>query len=207
MAKNAAYKVSLKRRREGKTNYYKRYVQVLSGKLRLVVRYSNKYVWVQIVKPTVLGDVVIAAAHSKELYKLFDWRGGGKNTSASYLTGLLAAVRARYMNVNECALDIGLKTPSKGSKVFAVAKAFRDVGIAVNVDEEMIPDNSRIRGEVLAKYAEELFNRDPEQFKRLFSDYLGRGLDPRDLPNHFNNILEKIISYARKLGVEVRVGE
>ncbi len=207
MGEGPSYKVPLKRRREGKTNYYRRYIYVLSGKPRLVVRYSNKYVLVQIAKATILGDIIIAAAHSRELYKLFDWRAGGKNTPASYLTGLLAAIRAKYMGIEECALDIGLKRPVKGSKIFAVAKAFADVGIRINIDEEIIPGEERISGEVIAKYAEKLYNEDIEKYKRLFSDYLKRGLDPRDLPKHFRETLDKIIKYGEKLGVEVEASE
>jgi len=205
MARDASYKVPRRRRREGKTNYYKRYIYVLSKKPRLVVRYSNKYVDVKIVKPTILGDIVIAAAHSRELYKYFGWRGGGKNTSASYLTGLLAAVRAKYMGVKEAALDIGLKRPTKGSKVFSVAKAFRDVGINVNVDEEMIPSEERISGKIVSEYANMLSRNNEEMFKRLFSRYLRDGLDPRDLEKHFREVLNKIVLYASKLGVEVKI--
>ncbi|MGC9148646.1 MAG: 50S ribosomal protein L18 [Sulfolobales archaeon] len=207
MGEGPSYKVPLKRRREGKTNYYKRYIYVLSGKPRLIVRYSNKYVQVQVAKATILGDIIVAAAHSRELYKLFDWRAGGKNTSASYLTGLLAALRAKYMGIEICALDIGLKSPVKGSKIFAVAKAFRDAGIEVNVDEEFIPGEERISGKIIAEYAEKLYNEDTEKYKRLFSDYLKRGLDPRELPRHFEETLDKIIKYGEKLGVKVKISE
>lgn len=69
MAKGPNYKVKFRRRREGKTNYYKRYVYVLSGKIRLVVRITNKYVIAQVVKIAPKGDVVIVAAHSIELVK------------------------------------------------------------------------------------------------------------------------------------------
>ncbi|MEL9929795.1 MAG: 50S ribosomal protein L18 [Sulfolobales archaeon] len=207
MARDASYKVPRRRRREGKTNYYRRYRFVSSGRYIAVVRFSNKYVSVQIVKPTILGDVVVAAAHSRELYKYFGWKAGGKNTSASYLTGFLAAVRARFMGVNDCVLDIGLKRPTKGSKVFAVARAFRDAGLKIPVDEDMIPSEERIKGLVLASYASKLYSEDVERFNRLFSEYLRRGLDPRQLPDHFNDVFNKIVSYSEKLGVEVRVGE
>ncbi|MEZ0290453.1 MAG: 50S ribosomal protein L18 [Sulfolobales archaeon] len=207
MARDASYKVPRRRRREGKTDYYRRYTLVSSGRYVAVVRFSNKYVSVQVVKPTILGDVVIAGAHSRELYKYFDWRGGGKSTPAAYLTGLLAAIRARYMSVSECALDIGLKRPVKGSKVFAVAKAFNDVGVKIPVDEEMIPSEDRINGSVIASYAGRLSSENPDRFKTLFSDYLKRDLDPRELPNHFREVLNKIISYGEKLGVKVSLNE
>ncbi|MEM4452579.1 MAG: 50S ribosomal protein L18, partial [Thermosphaera sp.] len=38
MARGARYKVPRRRRREGKTNYYKRYVMILSKRPRFVVR-------------------------------------------------------------------------------------------------------------------------------------------------------------------------
>ncbi|MEM0126170.1 MAG: 50S ribosomal protein L18, partial [Thermofilum sp.] len=42
MARGSHYRVALKRRREGKTNYYKRRKLILSKKPRLVVRVLSK---------------------------------------------------------------------------------------------------------------------------------------------------------------------
>lgn len=44
MAHGPNYKVKFGRRREGKTNYYKRYIYVLSNATRLVARLTNKNV-------------------------------------------------------------------------------------------------------------------------------------------------------------------
>ncbi|HID04226.1 MAG TPA: 50S ribosomal protein L18, partial [Aigarchaeota archaeon] len=122
MAHGPRYKVPRRRRREGKTNYYKRYIMVLSGKPRLVVRKTNKYIWVQIIIAKPQGDVTVAAAHSRELVKRYGWLGGTKNTSAAYLTGMLAALRALKAGINYAVLDIGLHRPVRGARVFAALK-------------------------------------------------------------------------------------
>ncbi len=44
MARTSRYKVKFRRRREGKTNYYKRREMIKSGLPRLVVRRTNRYV-------------------------------------------------------------------------------------------------------------------------------------------------------------------
>ena len=99
MAHGPNYKVKFKRRRLGKTNYYKRYVYVISKKIRFVVRITNKYVIAQIIKIDPRGDIVIAAAHSIELVKKFGWKGDTNNTPAAYLTGYLAGLRAIKKNI------------------------------------------------------------------------------------------------------------
>lgn len=207
MAKGPTYRVARKRRRRGKTNYYKRYVYVLSRAARLVVRKSNRYLTLQIVRPTPLGDVTLASVHTSELAKRFGWMGGLKNTPAAYLAGLLLGVKARLSGVEEAVLDVGLHSPSKGSKVFAAAKGAIDVGLKIPVDEEKIPGWERINGSTIAEYAGKLYDENPEKFKRQFSEILSRGLDPRDLVKHFNEVLSKISTLARNLGAEVKLGE
>lgn len=66
--------VKYRRRRQGKTDYRARLRLVRQDKnkynthkYRLVVRFSNKNVTCQIVYSTIQGDVVMAAAYSKEL--------------------------------------------------------------------------------------------------------------------------------------------
>jgi large subunit ribosomal protein L18 len=49
MGHGPRYRVPWRRRREGKTNYYKRLKLIRSGKPRLVVRRTNKYIIAQIV--------------------------------------------------------------------------------------------------------------------------------------------------------------
>ena len=57
MARGPKYKVPRKRRREGKTNYYKRYRMIKSGqKVRAVVRKTNRYIIVQIIEQRITRD-------------------------------------------------------------------------------------------------------------------------------------------------------
>jgi large subunit ribosomal protein L18 len=207
MAKGPMYKVPKRRRREGKTNYYRRYIYVLSRATRLVVRKSNRYITLQIIRPTPIGDITLASVHTSELIKRLGWKGGSKNISAAYLAGLLLGIKARLMGVEKAVLDIGLHTPSKGAKVFAAVKGAIDAGLKVPVDEDMIPSWDRIRGADIARYAEELFSKDPERFKRQFLEILSRGLDPRRAVEHFEEVFSKIVELGRKLGVEVKAGE
>ncbi|MEM4369715.1 MAG: 50S ribosomal protein L18, partial [Desulfurococcaceae archaeon] len=146
MARGPKYKVPRRRRREGKTNYYKRYVMVMSGHPRFVVRKTNKYIWVQIIVAKPEGDHTIAAAHSRELVTKFSWKGGTSSTPAAYLTGLLAALRALQKGIEYAVPDIGLHRAIKGSIVFAAIKAANDAGLKVPVSEEVLPSEDRIRG-------------------------------------------------------------
>jgi len=192
VARGPTYRVPWRRRREGKTNYYKRVKLLKSGKPRLVVRKTLNYIWVQVIEARIEGDRVIAAAHSRELYKLYGWKGGGKNTCAAYLTGLLAGYRALLKGVREAVLDIGLARPSKGCRAFAALKGALDAGLKVPHSPEILPSEDRIKCEHIASWARELLETNPEFYKRQFSRYLARGLRPEELPAHFEEVLKKI---------------
>ncbi len=193
MARGPKYKVPKRRRREGKTNYYKRYKMILSGHPRFVVRKTNKYVIVQIVEARPEGDRVIAAAHSRELVKKYGWLAGTNNLPAAYLTGVLASARALKAGVKYAVPDIGLHEPKPGAKVFAAIKAANDVGLKVPVSNEVLPGEERIRGEHIASWAKMLQEASPELYNRLFSQYVSRGFDPVQLPTHFEEVLNKIL--------------
>ncbi len=186
------YKVPRRRRREGKTNYRKRYKMVLSGKTRLVVRKTLKYIDVKIIDFAPQGDIVRAAAHSAELVKKFGWRASTSSTPAAYLTGFLAGLRAKAKGIEEVIVDIGLHRPVRGARVFAAVKGALDAGLKIPVSEEVLPTEDRIRGEHIAEWAKTLAETDPEKFQRQFSRLLAQGFDPRDYPSHFEEVLEKI---------------
>ncbi|WP_048191953.1 50S ribosomal protein L18 [Pyrolobus fumarii] len=206
MARGPRYKVPRRRRREGKTNYYKRYVMILSGHPRFVVRKTNKYIWVMVVKAKPEGDITVAAAHSRELVKKYGWKGGTKNVPAAYLTGLLAALRALKAGIRYAAPDIGLHRPTRGAKVFAAIKAANDVGLEVPMSPEVAPSEERIRGEHIAKYAEMLETSNPELFERRFSMYLKAGLNPKDLPKHFEEVKTRILEDYKDVLAAVKAG-
>jgi len=101
--KNKAYfkrfQVRFRRRREGRTDYRQRHKLITqdknkyqSPKYRLVVRFSNKFVLVQVIYAEIIGDKVLCAAHSKELSK-YGLEVGLKNYAGAYATGLLCARR------------------------------------------------------------------------------------------------------------------
>jgi len=193
MAQGPKYKVPRKRRLAGKTNYYVRYKLIRNKPIILVIRKTNKYILAQFAYPTPKGDYTLVAAHSKELAKLFGWKAGTKNTPSAYLVGLLAGLRAKKLGIKYAVPYIGLHRPVKGSKIFAVIKGVIDAGVEVPVSEEMFPDDSRIRGLVIAEYAKMLSEKDPEKFKKQFSAMLAMQFDPRNLVEHFEEVRNLIL--------------
>ena len=189
MARNARYRVALRRRREGKTDYQARKALVLSGKPRLVSRNSLKNASVQIVVAKPIGDVVLAAAHSRELKK-YGWKAPTGNTPAAYLTGFLCGLKAKAKGVNEAILDIGLVAPTKGSKLFAVLSGVVDAGVPVPHDEAKIV-KEMLKGEQIAKYGQSL-GAGSEVYSAKFSKYLAAKVSPEKLPEHFAKVKAEI---------------
>ena len=194
MARSGRYRVPLKRRLKGITNYYKRAKLILSGKPRLVVRKTARHITVQVVEAKPGGDRTLAAAYSKELETSFGWKGGCKNTPAAYLVGLLVGLRAKKAGIEEAILDIGLHVPSKGAKVFAAAMGAVDAGLKIPIGETILPEEDRIKGEHIANYAKLLKEKSPETYEKRFSKYLEKGLAPEKLPEHFEEVKQKILA-------------
>ncbi|RJS91127.1 50S ribosomal protein L18 [Candidatus Bathyarchaeota archaeon] len=197
MAKGPSYNVPYRRRREGKTNYRRRKKLILSGLPRLVARKTNKHIIAQIIEARVEGDRVIASAHSSELRKKYGWLGSLKNLPAAYLTGLLCGFKALNKGVKKAILDIGLHSPSKGARVFAVLKGCVDAGVEIPHSEEILPDENRIKGQHISDYAS-MLSSTPEIYSKRFSDYLSRGLPPEEIVKHFSTVLENIKSEFEK---------
>jgi large subunit ribosomal protein L18 len=146
MKQGPRYYIKPRRRREGKTDYRKRLKLLKSRKTRIVVRNSLKNIYVQFVEYDEVGDKILASAVSKELVNNYQWNFPTSTTPAAYLTGILAAKRAKDNGVIEGVLDIGLKTPVKGSKVFAALKGILDAGIECPHSDEKLPSEDRILG-------------------------------------------------------------
>ena len=87
------YAKILRRIREQKTNYSRRKNMLMGHRDFLTVQISNENTQVQIHKPELAGDKVIASAHSRFLIKK-GWKGSRKNIPASYLTGYFAGKKA-----------------------------------------------------------------------------------------------------------------
>jgi len=198
MAKDSRYCVQLRRRKEGKTDYNARKALVISGKPRLVVRNTLKNVIAQIIVAKPHGDEVLVSAHSRELKK-YEWKAHAGNLSSAYLTGLLCGLKAKAQGVKEVILDIGLHSPSKGARVFAMLKGVLDAGVHVPHSEEKLPDEKRIEGEHIAHYAESLASNH-EEYQSKFSKYLEQKLPPEDLPKHFATVKTEILAAFKSGG-------
>jgi large subunit ribosomal protein L5e len=169
------YQTKYKRRREGKTDYYARKRLITQAKnkynapkYRLVVRFTNKDIVMQIVSSEISGDKVLVAAYAHEL-KAYGISHGLTNWSAAYATGLLIARRVLtklgldkdFVGVEEADgeftlteaaetddgerrpfkafLDVGLARTSTGARVFGALKGASDGGIFVPHSEKRFP--------------------------------------------------------------------
>jgi large subunit ribosomal protein L18 len=197
MARGSTYRVPLRRRREGKTDYQARKALVLSGKPRLVPRSTIKNVAVQIIIAKPHGDEVLAAAHSRELKK-YGWKAPTGNVPAAYLTGLLCGLKAKAKGVTEAILDIGLVAPTRGSKIFAALGGVLDAGFDVPHDEEKIVQE-RSEGKHIAEYGKSII-ADPEFYSAKFSEYLEQKIAPEKLPEHFAKVKADITDSFKKKG-------
>ncbi|MCK4266732.1 MAG: 50S ribosomal protein L18 [Thermoplasmata archaeon] len=162
MAKGPRFHVQFRRRRKGKTDYRQRKNLLMSGLPRAIVRCSSNNTFVQFADFKPEGDVIIASASTKELQKM-GWKHHTGNTPAAYLAGYLAAKRAKLGKVDKAVLDLGLRTPTKGSKVFAALKGMLDAGMDIPHSEEVLPPEERIQGahidEKVQKSFETIVNR------------------------------------------------
>jgi large subunit ribosomal protein L18 len=158
----------------------------------LVVRPSNKHITAQIVRAHPLGDQIIASAHSSEL-KEFGWKAPCGNLPAAYLTGLLAARRAKTGGVTAAILDIGLHARDSGSRIFAVAKGAIDGGLNLPHDDSTLPPKERVQGDHVGSYAKKV-SSDPDRYKRAFSGYLRQKIKPEDLADQFRQVEAKLKS-------------
>lgn len=190
MAKGSRYKVPFRRRRECLTNYRNRLKLILSGKPRVVIRKTNKYVIAQISNAKINGDETIVSAHTSELRK-FGWKHSFKNTPACYLLGLIIGYRAKEAGIDEAILDIGLQRPTRGAKVFAVVKGAIDAGLKIPVSEEIFPDENRICGDHIKKYMEKVLAEASEGNKQ-FSQYIKNKVEPNKIVEDFKKVKRKI---------------
>ena len=186
------YRVSMRRRREGKTNYHARLKLVLSGKLRLVVRASNNSLVVQVIDASLKGDKILVSAHSSQLDK-FGWKYNPGNVPSAYLVGYLCCMRAKTKRVKECILDVGILVHKH--RVFAAFKGFMDAGIEVPHGDSVFKNldlDSRINGTHIKNYAELIKKKSKKKYEKEFSAYLKNGVDPIKITENFDKIKDSI---------------
>jgi len=159
------YQVKKRRRYQGKTDYKQRRNMVKqaknkynSPKYRLIVRFTNRRVIVQVAYATIIGDRTVCQALSTELPK-YGISCGLTNYAAAYATGLLCGRRLlkkygmdeEFKGVEECnaeeyhiedehegdrrpfkvLLDVGLMRTSVGARCFGAMKGAADAGLHV----------------------------------------------------------------------------
>ncbi len=163
----STFKTKFRRRQEGKTDYKKRLALVKSKKIRIVVRKTDTRIIAQAVKFNPKGDETVATADSKELtkYKFY----GTNNTPSAYLVGFLLG---KKLGKQKCVLDIGRRSPSHGSVVFAALKGAVEAGLDIPHNAEALPSDERVNGKVLDDYAKKL----GDKAKVVFSNYIKEGI-------------------------------
>jgi large subunit ribosomal protein L18 len=141
-----AYSKILRRLREEKTNYKKRGTMLMGKRDFITVNITNENTQVQILKPGMTGDKVIASAHSRYLLEK-GWKGSRKSIPAAYLTGYLAGKKALSQGAKDAILYTGTRRYTQ--RVAAALKGLVDSGLQVPADSETFPPNERINGEHL----------------------------------------------------------
>jgi len=102
------YSQILRRLREEKTNYRKRKHLLMGRRDFITVQISNENTLVQIHKPEMEGDKVLAFAHSRSLLNK-GWKGSRKSIPAAYLTGYLAGKKALVKGAKNAVLYSGTR--------------------------------------------------------------------------------------------------
>ena len=184
------FTVPFRRKRQGRTYYRKRLKILMSNKFRFVVRMALKNFQASIIEYSAKGDKVLFTIDSKALIKL-GWKGDNGNIPSAYLIGALAGKKALERGVKDAVLDLGFNNSTKGSRLYAALAGAVDAGLNIPFNPEILPSKDRISGEHIAKYAQQLESNE-SMYKRQFSNYIKKGLNPVDIVKHFNEIKVKI---------------
>ncbi|KJE49456.1 MULTISPECIES: 50S ribosomal protein L18 [Acidiplasma] len=134
----------LKRRKEGITDYYKRYKLLKAGATRAVVRPSNKGFTIQFTDYSPDGDRILLTVTDKTLKKIYNLKGN--NIQMYYLGGYLAGKMAKQKDISEAVLDTGRYKFMHGGRFAAALKGMIDAGIDIPADESVFPSEERLNG-------------------------------------------------------------
>ena len=120
---------------------------MLMGKRDFItVNITNENTQVQILKPGMAGDKVVASAHSRYLLEK-GWKGSRKSVPAAYLTGYLAGKKALGQGAKDAILYTGTRRYTQ--RMAAALKGVIDAGVQVPANEETFPPKERLNGEHL----------------------------------------------------------
>ena len=180
MAKGPIYRVPLRRRREGKTNYYKRREMLKSNSLRVIIRKSTKHMRVQFVEALPNGDTTLISASSIQLSE-FNWTVTGGNIPAAYLTGYLAGKKAKKSGITNAILDLGSQRSTKGGRIYAALKGVVDSGIDLPVNESIFPSESVLQGSHIKTISDHIKKEDAKAHKKIYAKYQKAKVTPDKL--------------------------
>jgi large subunit ribosomal protein L18 len=143
-------KVQKRRRRESKTDYLKRLNLLKSGKPRVAMRKTNKYIIAQYIVSKEARDSIKIGLSSKKLLKL-GWpkesAGGLKSISAAYLTGYLIGREIIKQKLDTPIVDLGMQRVLYKTRIYGFIKGLIDSGVKIKCKEEAFPPENRISGE------------------------------------------------------------
>ena len=130
-----------RRRRERKTDYKARFALLKSGKPRLVVRKTNKYLIAQVVETNLAQDRVVYGVTSKQLLSQ-GWSelksGSLKSLKAAYQTGYLLGQKMKG-KVDELILDTGMHRNIHKSRIYALLSGAVDAGLNIPHNKDVLP--------------------------------------------------------------------
>lgn len=128
-----------------------------SGKPRIIIRKSNKYIIIQYVESKIAQDSVKKAISSNELLE-YGWPkekiGSLKSIPAAYLTGLLFGKSIK--DLKPAVFDLGLARSTKGSRIYAALKGLVDAGFDIPHGKEIFPEEKRIQNENVKDFFEKV---------------------------------------------------
>merc|ERR1712196_690840 len=196
-------------------------------KYRFVVRFTNKDIICQVVSSKIKGDVCHTAAYAHELPR-YGVKVGLTNYSAAYCVGLLCARRLlkkynlddkfegtpevtaefedAFVHGNDedgpsafhALLDVGLKSTTLGSKIFAAMKGAFDGGLEIPHTEKKFygydpeekeydagENRERILGGHVATYMNSLEEEEPEEFAEKFKKYIDAGFTADEMEEKY----------------------
>jgi large subunit ribosomal protein L18 len=184
-----SYIATLKRIRNGRTNYRKRAALLLSRRRFVTITVSDENVQAQIAYPMAKGDITITSSHSRELAR-FGWNGSLNSLPACYLTGLLLGKKSLRKDVDEAILYTGKN--SFTSRVAACLKGVIDSGMKVPASDSSFPPEERLVGNHIEEYARILKDENKDVYNSHFSRLIANNFDPTQYSSYVQKVKDAI---------------
>ncbi len=137
-----------RRRKENKTDYLKKLKMLKSGKPRLVVRKTNRYVILQYVESNEAQDRVVLGLTSKILLK-HGWveskKGSLKSLAAAYLAGFAMGKKIVKKKLETPIIDLGMVRNVHKSRIYGVVKGLVEAGVKIKHNAKVFPEDEKLK--------------------------------------------------------------